>query len=256
VPDRNDDLVHLFVRDLDRIELPPRERWRPIQRKESYIVKVSRYVLYAGAMAAVLVAALIVGLALRDRNAPVASSPSPVPAASTQPPASPTPTTPAPTPTPTSSPTASPPATVQTGAITGRFGYPSDFIPALTVYAISVSDPKVFFSVDFPGYGNPPRPTLPPGVSQPTYTITGIAPGTYYVLAYRNDNNPGIGVYTHYTVDCTQATTGGQSSTPAPGCAAADQSLLPVTVHAGETVSRIDITDWVFQQNGYPPRPQ
>jgi hypothetical protein len=67
-------------------------------------------------------------------------------------------------------------------------------------------------------------------VSQPTYTITGIAPGTYYVLAYRNDNNPGIGVYTQYTVKCQQATQ--------------------------ETVSRIDITDWQFQQNGYPARPR
>jgi hypothetical protein len=142
------------------------------------------------------------------------------------------------------------------GAITGRFGYPSDFIPALTVYAISVNDPKVFLSVDFAGVGNPPRPTPPPGVSQPTYTLTGIAPGTYYVLAYRNDQNSGLAAYTRYTVECEQATQGGQFSTPAPACAANDHSLLPVTVRAGETVSRIDITDWVFQQNGYPPRPR
>jgi hypothetical protein len=81
-------------------------------------------------------------------------------------------------------------------------------------------------------------------VSQPTYTITGVAPGIYYVLAYCNDNNPRLGVYTRYTVMCLQATQGGQSSTPAPACAANDQSLLPVTVHAGETVRRIDIIDW------------
>jgi hypothetical protein len=50
--------------------------------------------------------------------------------------------------------------------------------------------------------------------------MTGVAPGTYYVLAYRNDNKPGIGVYTRYTVNCQQATQGGQFSTPAPACAA------------------------------------
>jgi hypothetical protein len=162
--------------------------------------------------------------------------------------------------TPASAPpvaTVSPTPSAPTGsAITGRFGYPSDFMPALTVYAISVNDPRVFFSVEFAGFGNPPRPTLPPGVSQATYTLTGIAPGTYYVLAYRNDNSPGLGVYSQHTVKCFQATQGGQTSTPAPGCSANDHSLLPVTVRAGETVSRIDITDWVFQQNGYPPRPR
>jgi hypothetical protein len=206
-------------------------------------MKTGRYVLYAGVVAAVLALALVAGLTLRNDNGVVG------------PPASPTPTA-SPT-TATSVASSSPTPTAATaGAITGVFGYPSDFIPALTVYAISVEDPKVFFSVDFAGFGNPPRPTLPPGVSQPTYTIAGIAPGTYYVLAYRNDNNPGIGVYTQYTVKCQQATQGGQFSTPAPGCAANDQSLLPVTVRAGETVSRIDITDWVFQQNGYPLRPR
>jgi len=171
---------------------------------------------------------------------------------------SPTPTSTATT--PASAPpvgTVSPTPSAPTGgAITGRFGYPSDFIPALTVYAISVNDPRVFFSVESAGFGNPPRPTMPPGVSQATYTLTGIAPGTYYVLAYRNDNNPGLGVYSQHTVKCLQATQGGQTSTPAPACSANDHSLLPVTVRAGETVSRIDITDWVFQQNGYPPRPR
>jgi len=46
-------------------------------------MKTSRYVLYAGVVAAVLAAALIVGLALRDRNSQVATSPSPISATST-----------------------------------------------------------------------------------------------------------------------------------------------------------------------------
>jgi hypothetical protein len=207
----------------------------------------------------VVISALAVAFVLREsRGLPGATS---SPTMSLRP--SPTPSSSVSTNLPRSSATtgvsASPASSVPpptSGSITGVFGYPSDFIPPLTVYAINVADPKVFFSVDFAGVGNPPRPTLPPGVSQPTYTITGISPGTYFVLAYRNDNNPGIGVYTQYTVKCQQATQGGQFSTPAPSCAANDQSLLPVTVHAGETVSRIDITDWQFQQTGYPERPR
>jgi hypothetical protein len=83
MPDRRSDLVDLFVRNLDQIELPPRDRWRPTSRKGSYFMKTSRYVLYAGAVAAVLVAALLVGNGLRDRNVQVAASPTPISATNT-----------------------------------------------------------------------------------------------------------------------------------------------------------------------------
>lgn len=95
--DKDKDLTHLFVRDLDDIPLPSRDRWRPAPRKESLLMKSSRYVLYAGAIAAVLVVALIASFQLRDSN-PVAASPSP--SASTSP-----------APTATASPTASAAAT-------------------------------------------------------------------------------------------------------------------------------------------------
>jgi hypothetical protein len=68
------DLTHLFVRDLDDIPLPPREKWHPTPRKESQLMTTSRYVLSAGAIAAVLVLALIASFGLRDSN-PVAASP-------------------------------------------------------------------------------------------------------------------------------------------------------------------------------------
>lgn len=246
MPDRKNDLVHLFVRDLDRIELPPRERWRPAKRKESYIMKMSRYVLYAGGIAAVIVAALIAGLALRVRTAQVASPPSPVPAASTQPPASPPPS-----PIATSTPTASSPASAQTGAITGRFGYPSDFIPPVTVYAISSADPRVWYSVDFPGYGNPPRPTLPPGETEPRYTISGVAPGMYWVVAYRNDGQPLDPGFYSRQVECFRTTPSG----PCP-----DVTLAPATVIAGQTTRFIDVITWGQSPSGQPsptlpPRP-
>ena len=135
MPDQDKDLMHLFVRDLDDIELPPRDMWRPAPRKESQLMKTSRYVLYAGAIAAVLVVALIARFGLRDGNQ-VAASPSPSASASTS---------------AAASATAGP-----AGAITGRLGYGSDFVPPLTVYAISVSDANVWFSTDTPRFGNAP----------------------------------------------------------------------------------------------------
>src|SRR5437870_3734398 len=133
-----------------------------------------RSVLYLGAVVAVLAVAFIASVGLRSGN-PVAVSPSPSTTV--------TPSTPTPTPAATVSPSSSPTAAAA-GTITGRFGYPSDFTPPLTVYAIRVDEPQVFFSVNYVGYGNPPRPTPPPGVPVDTYTLTGIAPGIYQVIAY------------------------------------------------------------------------
>jgi hypothetical protein len=157
--------------------------------------------------------------------------------------------------TPSATPTASPTA-VASGVLTGSLGYPSEFIPPLTVYAISVADQRVFFSVDTPRY--PLATNSPP---RPSYTMTGVAPGTYYVLAYRNDdvnveakNAPGV--YSQFVLQCLQPNTAG--STPAPGCTSSDHSLVPVTVRAGETVPRIDVTDWYYgpARPSYPPRPR
>jgi len=139
-------------------------------------------------------------------------------------------------PSPTSEPTVTAPVG---GAITGRFAYGSDFIPPVTVYAISTTDARVWYSVSFAGVGNPPRPTLPPGVSQATYTITGVAPGTYWVVAYRNDGQlPDPGYYSRAAA-CLRIPNSG-------GCP--DQTLIPATVTAGQTTSDIDVANW-----GPPP---
>ena len=208
-------------------------------------MKTGRSVLFAAAVAAVLAVALIVGLGLRDRTVQVAATPSPIAATSTPIPATSAPATPSPVAT------ASPVPTAQPGAITGTFGYPSDFIPAVTVYAISTTDPRVWYSVNFPGYGNPPRPTLPPGQTQPTYTITGVAPGTYWVVAYRNDGGQSVdpGYYSRQA-DCYRARPTGPCS---------DISLAPVTVTAGQTTDGINVLTWAtsFSQPSptLPPRP-
>jgi len=138
MPDRRSDIVDLFVRDLDQIQVPPHELWRPQPQKESHLMKTGRSVLFAAAVAAVLAVALIVGLGLRDRTVQVAATPSPIAATSTPIPATSAPATPSPVAT------ASPVPTAQPGAITGTFGYPSDFIPAVTVYAISTTDRSAF----------------------------------------------------------------------------------------------------------------
>jgi hypothetical protein len=137
------------------------------------------------------------------------------------------------------SPTAVPTAASQVGAITGRFGYGSDFIPPVTVYAISTTDPRVWYSVSYAGVGNPPRPTPQPGTSGDTYTITGVAPSTYWVVAYRNDGQrPDPGLYSRVN-ECFRMTPSG----PCP-----DGTLVPATVTSGQTTSGIDILTW-----GYPP---
>jgi hypothetical protein len=204
-------------------------------------MKTSRYVLYAGAITAVLVAALIASLGLRDGN-PVAASASPTASLTTSPAA-----TASATPAATTQPPG--PTAVSAGAITGRFGYGSDFIPPVTVYAISTTDPRVWFSVKYPGLGNPPRPTAQPGTSGDTYTITGVAPGTYWVVAYRDDGlGPDPGFYSRASI-CMRTTPSG----PCP-----DINPLSVTVIAGQTASGIDVLTWGTQPQPsptLPPRP-
>jgi len=153
------------------------------------------------------------------------------------------------------------PSVVTTGTITGRLGYPSDFVPQLTVYAISISDSSVWFSTDTPRFGNPLSATLPPGPTWPssgpgTYRLSGIRPGTYFVIAYRNDGNPGVGVYTPWTAKCSSSDPTVPS--PPPGPCSSEHTLLPVTLLAGQTVSYVDIVDWAFppQAGSYPSRPR
>jgi len=110
VPDQDRDLTRLFVRDLDDIALPPRERWRRAPRKESMLMNATRTIAFGAAAVAVLVLAVIASLALGDRT-PIAASPTP--SASITPPPSATasatstasPTTAAASATPASSPT-------------------------------------------------------------------------------------------------------------------------------------------------------
>lgn len=200
-------------------------------------MKRSRYVPYAAGLAALIVATLVIGLSLQDRNTgQVAASPSPVPATGTPVLASPPPAT------LSAAATGTPAPTTQGGSITGSFGYPSDFIPPVTVYAISVADSRVWYSVNFSGLGRG-APTLSPGVNNADYTIAGVAPGTYWIVAYRNDGQrPDPGYYSRQ-VECFRTTPSG----PCP-----DVTLVAVTVVPGQVLSGVNVITWGPPPPGQP----
>jgi len=82
VADRDKDLTHLFVRDLDEIPLPARGAWRRVSGRETTLMRASRSLVTAGAVVAVLAIALLIGFQLRDRSTTAASpSASPTPSA-------------------------------------------------------------------------------------------------------------------------------------------------------------------------------
>src|SRR5256885_1262689 len=71
--ERDKDLTHLFVRDLDEIPLPPRAMWRGVTVRTTAAMRATPPILAAGAIAAVVAVALIVGLQLSQRQQSVAS---------------------------------------------------------------------------------------------------------------------------------------------------------------------------------------
>ena len=121
------------------------------------------------AVAAALVVAVVAFILVSPRSV---ATPSPT--------LTPAPASAAATATSTVAPTVSPPPSPTAlsavgGTITGRFGYGADYIPPVTVYAISTTDFRVWYSVAFAGAGNTPGATVPPGV-EATYTVTGVVP--------------------------------------------------------------------------------
>ena len=84
--DRDKDLTHLFVRDLDEIPLPARGAWRRVSGRETNLMRASRTLLAAGAVVAILAIALVIGFQLRDRSTTAANpsaSPTPSPSGAT-----------------------------------------------------------------------------------------------------------------------------------------------------------------------------
>jgi hypothetical protein len=182
-----------------------------------------------GALAVVAIIVLGAIVALRGQQA-VAPTATPVATTSSVPTTSLAPTTtltPAATPTPTNAP-------VATGSITGLLSYPSDFIPAQKIFAVSTADSSRWYRVD--------TPLNPTGA---TYTLSNVPAGSYKVYAYTSNSTPtnfAGGSYTEY-VRCGMQ----------PPCS--DHTVIVVTVTGGQTTQSVDLRDWYAPQGAYPPPP-
>lgn len=122
---------------------------------------------------------------------------------------------------------------ISLGVITGRLAYPSEFIPALALFAIRVDDPGIYRVLH--------TQRVPPGSS--LYTMAAVEPGVYLVVAFVEGQGSGLaGAYT-------------AAAACGLGASCTDHSPLRVMVRAGETATGIDVTDWYGAPAGFPPRP-
>jgi hypothetical protein len=165
--------------------------------------------------------------------APRAGAPSPISSDTPAPTVAAATTTPATTSVPTTAGTAQP---ASTGTISGIFAYPAEGNPAVTIYAVSTTDRSVFFSVAIPR-------STPGSTTKPPYSITGVRPGTYYLIAYTDGSDAAGGAYTEF-VKCGL------------NASCSDHTLIGVTVGAGQTVRDIDVSDWYAPAGTFPPRPR
>ena len=119
----------------------------------------------------------------------------------------------------------------QTGSIEGVLGYPSEQIPALDVYAQPTTNTSQFYVVET-------------ALNEGSFTISDVAPGSYYVFAYvHGSEESSVGGYSKavpcgLTVQCN------------------DHSLIPVEVVANEPSTGIEIRDWYAPEGTFPSRPQ
>lgn len=113
-----------------------------------------------------------------------------------------------------------------TGLISGDLSFPSERIPALTIFAIRIDNGlNTFYSIQTEE-------------NQSSYSIR-VDPGVYNLLAYAADFPGG---YTFY-VKCGL------------GYQCLDHSLVPVVVEAGSVISGVDIQDWYAPSGTFPARP-
>ena len=119
------------------------------------------------------------------------------------------------------------PPSYRSGIISGRLGYPSEFIPPLRVVAFNATD-GTYSWVD----------TLQ---NQQYYEIKGLTPGDYTIVAYYRGYKM-AGGYTHF-VRCGIT----------PGCN--DHSLISVHIDVGATATNIDPIDFYAPDGTFPPDP-
>jgi hypothetical protein len=166
-------------------------------------------------------ACLVVTAACTAAQPVPTSTPTPIATASSTPNAPPV-TTPATSP--------APPGIA--GAITGKISYPSDFIPALRVYAIDPTAPGRYRVVHT-------------AQNQQTYLIAGVAPATYFVYA------------SAYSLGQTDTLGGAYTKAVACGLSAGcnDHTPLAVQVRPGAVADGVDVRDWFPPSSTYPKPP-
>jgi hypothetical protein len=113
------------------------------------------------------------------------------------------------------------------GSISGSLSYPSEFIPPLRIVAFEIRS-GAFFYIDT-------------AQNQTTYTISGLPPGVYQVVAYVIGMNL-AGGYTQavpcgLTAECTNHT------------------LIPINLNPGDNLTGIDPGDWYAPPGSFPPNP-
>ena len=121
------------------------------------------------------------------------------------------------------------------GTITGLLGYPSDFLPAMKVFAVGTADVAGWYRVD-----------TEQSRTQISYTLDHVPAGTYRVYAYAQSSAPAsffAGSYTEY-VRCGLQ----------PPCA--DHTAIVITVREGATTRGVDLLDWYAPPGSFPPPPQ
>lgn len=123
---------------------------------------------------------------------------------------------------------ASPAPTGVAGAISGRLGYPSEFLPGQAIYALSV-DGKSFYKSESVSY-------------QGRYTITGVPAGDYHVYAVARWGSS------------VQRLGAGYTKAIACGLSVDCIDHSPVTVHvdASKTTAGVDPIDWYAAPDEFP----
>ena len=113
-----------------------------------------------------------------------------------------------------------------TGLISRELSYPSERIPALTIFAIRIDNGKnTYYSIQT-------------GEGQSSYSIR-VDPGVYQLLAYYADLTGGYTFYVKCGMDVQ----------------CQDHSLAPVVVEAGAVIAGVDIQDWYAPSGTFSPRP-
>lgn len=113
--------------------------------------------------------------------------------------------------------------------LSGTLGYPSEMIPAVSIFAFNQDDQTQFFSVET-------------SENDQSFTLD-VPAGTYLLVAYPLNTPEMAGGYTQavpcgLSVECT------------------DHSLIPVTVGAGQIIDTIEIKDWYAEPGTFPAKPE